>query len=160
MASSCLVFLLSILSREGSRESFVQATGWSPTNNQDFIDIRYWQVYPFNQDYPCPMPCCCCYVGGAHQGDIEGVTVRLNARDHGVRAVYFGAHGYDDGTWQFVGGSGPNQGNSSTCCSTCRGCCNCCCIVIVVVLKPKVPMLDMGRQSRSPLMAGTVCVLQ
>ena len=53
-----------------------------------FIDIQYWFVWHYNMCYSI-----CCnsiYVGGEHQGDIEGLTVRLNRADRKLQKIFYG----------------------------------------------------------------------
>ena len=53
-----------IRTKGDDRDEYIRVTGWSPDSNQDFVDVQYWFAFPYNQDYKCPEPCCCLFVGG------------------------------------------------------------------------------------------------
>jgi hypothetical protein len=87
--------------------------GWSEESNADYIDITYFANYPYNHSYRCPMPLCC-FLGGQHQGDIEPVIVRLNAKDLSVRSVFYGAHSRVQGAWEPASTEGGGSGGGGT----------------------------------------------
>src|SRR5699024_4779115 len=64
----------------------------APADGSRGLDIQYWFFFPYSGpliDGPA---------GGAHEGDWEHITVRLDASWQTIREVYFAAHN-SEGRW-------------------------------------------------------------
>lgn len=62
------------------------------THGDDELDIQYWFFYPYNG------PLIGGPAGGAHEGDWEHITVRLDASWRRIQKVFFAAHDAE-GRW-------------------------------------------------------------
>ena len=80
-------------------------------NGVAYIDIPYAMFYPYNprSEYDTLInPIKHVYNGttyllneGAHEGDIEHITIRVDPDTEAIVAVFYSAHGHEDSSWYF-----------------------------------------------------------
>lgn len=87
--------------------------------NKEHFYIQYLCLYSYNQPYDIRVPAGTIYKGdardfqNAHEGDLEHITMKVEAQTGRLVAIYYGAHGSDEGMWMYPPGSG-NSGNEFT----------------------------------------------
>jgi len=64
---------------------------------------HYELVYTFCYAYNAPYRVLALMWLGAHDGDWEHITVRVNKRTDAISHIYYGAHGWRDGVWRAAG---------------------------------------------------------
>lgn len=85
--------------------------------NKEFFYIQYLCLYGYNQPYDIAVPLGTIYKGdardfqNAHEGDLEHITMKINAKTGKMVAIYHGSHGGDEGMWMYPPGSTGNTGN-------------------------------------------------
>lgn len=96
----------------------VTSYGFNPKTNEidkNYFYIQWLFLYGYNQPYTIKIAGKVVYQGdvlnvqNAHEGDYEHITMKVNAQTGELVAIYYAAHGRNEGMWMYPPGTTGNS---------------------------------------------------